>query len=233
MGIQRSVPAIRFIRIALWLGVIATQAASCSFAEPSLVGYPCPCLDGYACVSGVCEPTEGQFAFVQESEGDFLLSIEAESFTSKTMNEGEHDWVVIERHGGSGNRALQSMPNNEVCLETNFMTQGPRADYLIDLQGDGQHFVWVRGRPPNTGSDSLWIGFGGGDILDLHWGTMNEWEWRSKPLAVSATGIQTLSVWMREDGMIIDKIVLTPNTDFDPATFANGEGPPESPRRQL
>jgi len=43
---------------------------------------------------------------------------------------------------------------------------------------------------------------------------------------VSQTGIQTLNAWMREDGLTIDKIVLTTDPNFVPTGF----GPAESPR---
>jgi hypothetical protein len=43
---------------------------------------------------------------------------------------------------------------------------------------------------------------------------------------VTSVGIHTFNLWMREDGLIVDKIVLTTNPDYVPT----GDGPAENPR---
>src|SRR6185436_19422079 len=43
---------------------------------------------------------------------------------------------------------------------------------------------------------------------------------------VTTTGIHTLNLWMREDGAIVDKVLLTSNTSYTPS----GVGPAESSR---
>ena len=45
---------------------------------------------------------------------------------------------------------------------------------------------------------------------------------------VTKTGVNTLNIWMREDGMRIDKIVLTTNPKYKPT----GNGPAESSRER-
>ena len=44
---------------------------------------------------------------------------------------------------------------------------------------------------------------------------------------VPSAGVYTVNVWMREDGMIADKLVLTTSAGYTPG----GTGPAESPRR--
>ena len=46
---------------------------------------------------------------------------------------------------------------------------------------------------------------------------------------VLTPGIHTVNVWMREDGCIIDKIVITTDEDYDPSDIGP-TGPSESPR---
>ena len=41
---------------------------------------------------------------------------------------------------------------------------------------------------------------------------------------VTSTGLHTINVWMREDGIVLDKLVLTSNASFTPT----GNGPAES-----
>ena len=59
------------------------------------------------------------------------------------------------------------------------------------------------------------------------------WTWSKStmdgPVAtfnISSTGVHTLNVWMREDGFVFDKLVLTTSSVYTPA----GTGPPSSPR---
>ena len=48
----------------------------------------------------------------------------------------------------------------------------------------------------------------------------------SATISVPATGVRTINLWMREDGFVVDKIVLTTNASYVPS----GTGPAESPR---
>ncbi|MCP4377572.1 MAG: hypothetical protein GY794_15515, partial [bacterium] len=47
---------------------------------------------------------------------------------------------------------------------------------------------------------------------------------------ISTAGEHTVNLWMREDGVIIDKVVLTTDAAFDPVIAFGIEGPPESPQ---
>ncbi|MEM1173883.1 MAG: chitobiase/beta-hexosaminidase C-terminal domain-containing protein, partial [Pseudomonadota bacterium] len=47
---------------------------------------------------------------------------------------------------------------------------------------------------------------------------------------VTTPGVHTVNVWMREDGLIVDKLVLTTDAGFDPVAVFGDQGPPESPR---
>jgi hypothetical protein len=43
---------------------------------------------------------------------------------------------------------------------------------------------------------------------------------------VATAGLHTVNVWMREDGFVLDKIVLSTSSNYAPS----GNGPAESPR---
>ena len=43
---------------------------------------------------------------------------------------------------------------------------------------------------------------------------------------VATTGVHTVNLWMREDGFVADKLVVTTNANFTPT----GNGPAESSR---
>jgi hypothetical protein len=61
---------------------------------------------------------------------------------------------------------------------------------------------------------------------------LGQWVWLklargslALPYTVDAAGLHTVNVWMREDGTLVDKVLITTDDAFVPA----GEGPPESP----
>jgi len=47
---------------------------------------------------------------------------------------------------------------------------------------------------------------------------------------VNTVGVHTINIWMREDGQIVDKLLITTDPNFDPNLIASGLGPPESAR---
>src|SRR5690606_36480262 len=62
--------------------------------------------------------------------------------------------------------------------------------------------------------------------------TANEWQWTSltmsstdPTLPLLSTGIYTINLWMREDGLRVDRLLLVTDTNYIP----NGVGPDASP----
>ena len=102
----------------------------------------------------------------------------------------------------------------------------------------GTHYLVARGYGEDGSDDSFHAGLNGVEITtsdritgfsgSLRWSgttmdgnTMAEFE-------VPSAGEHTLNVWMREDGFIVDKFILTTNPDFEPPN--DDKGPPESPQ---
>jgi hypothetical protein len=106
--------------------------------------------------------------------------------------------------------------------------------YEVEFTTTGTFFVWVRGFAA-AGSDATFhVGLGGNPSASkAELNTIGSWAWtnvNSKgallTLGVTTAGVQTVNFWMREDGFIVDKIVLSKDVDFVPADG----GPEESPR---
>jgi hypothetical protein len=118
-------------------------------------------------------------------------------------------------------------------VNTGYVTGSPRLDYLVNFVKTGPHTVWIRGIGPTGNDDSCHAGLDGAAVPTAtrisSFGPA--WTWSrttmdgtSASLNVTSTGLHTVNVWMREDGFIIDKIVLTPNNSYVPT----GAGPAES-----
>jgi hypothetical protein len=172
--------------------------------------------------------------YQQYSGTDGIISIEAENFDA-IASPGSHDWVEVFPAGYSGSDALQALPNMQTNNNTGYVTNSPRLDFLVNFVKTGTHYVWIRGLGANGNDDSVHVGLDGiglssSDKID---GFGTDWSWskstRDGPVAtinVSSAGVHTLNVWMREDGFVLDKLVLTVRSGYTPT----GVGPVESPR---
>ncbi len=163
--------------------------------------------------------------------GQAMICIEAEDFKA-CVKKGDLAWIrVTKPEGFSGKGAMQAMPNDNVLNDEGmFVDDSPRMDYEVDFPKAGTWYVWVRGYGETEEDNSCHIGLDGKalDSADKIAEFDPEWTWTSdskdfeRPtLKVDAPGKRVLNVWMREDGFVIDRIVLT----LDPKFTPSGKGP--------
>ncbi|MHC4628652.1 MAG: discoidin domain-containing protein, partial [Planctomycetota bacterium] len=122
---------------------------------------------------------------------------------------------------------------------SNYAANSERLEYEINFVKTGTHYVWVLAWGPDGGGDSCHVGLDGEETPDssqMSSGWNNGYQWSNgryqlpppSRIDIPSAGVHTLDVWVREDGLIVDKIVLTTNPDF--SLSGNEPGPPESPR---
>ena len=173
-------------------------------------------------------------AFRQDSGSKKIVSMEAESYHDSTAASDGHEWQPASSSAYSGNGAMEALPEDKLGYYTGYATTSARLDYSVEFVATGTHYIWVRGLGPSTSSDSLHVGIDGATVSTgenfngfLPTGTL-AWSGKSgtsvRKLSVATPGIHTINVWMRESGMVIDKLVLT----TDPAYVPTGAGPAES-----
>jgi hypothetical protein len=174
--------------------------------------------------------------FQQDAGPDGLVSIEAEHYDKNTP-QGGHTWELVGPTGGfTGEAGMQALPDSGANTNDNYLTDAPRLDYEINFVKTGTYYVWVRGWGVDGGADSIHSGLDNQAIAtaDRITGFMTNYRWTNAAYEdperimfdITTPGKHTLNIWMREDGAIVDKIVLTTNPDYQPT----GEGPPESKR---
>ncbi|MEM9884121.1 MAG: hypothetical protein AAF800_14505, partial [Planctomycetota bacterium] len=179
-------------------------------------------------------------AFQQDNNFNGIVSIEAENFDNNT-SAGVHSWVS--RSGGSDGTHMEAGPDNDINRNLDYIGNSPRLDYRINFKKTGTHYVWVRGRAggsPIERSDSVHVGLNGNAVSTSErisgWGPGFGWEndrmnnVGRATINVTSTGVQTLNVWMREDGFDFDKIFLTTNPNYGGNGNGLGTGPAESDR---
>jgi PKD repeat protein len=143
-------------------------------------------------------------------------------------------WVPREDPDASG-EALRAVPGP---VDADATKNGPRIDYTVDLGSTGTYYVWVRMRCPDQSSDSVHVGLDG-DAVTLDTGGLSTgcagasgWTWTRRAsgnlvsVNVSSPGVHEFTLWLREGGVAIDKIVLSTDPTFDPTD----DGPEESDR---
>ena len=154
--------------------------------------------------------------------------MEAEHFATNTA-QGGRSWLAA-----AGGTALQAMPNDGVNRDTTYTASSPRLDFAVNFVKTGVHYIWARGMGATAADDSYHAGLDGTALTssDRIQGFGTAWTWSRStmdgPVAtftVGTAGVHTVNVWMREDGFVIDKLVVTSNANYVPT----GTGPVESP----
>ncbi|MCH7559701.1 MAG: discoidin domain-containing protein, partial [Planctomycetes bacterium] len=176
----------------------------------------------------------------QSSGPDGIVSVEAEHFDAN-VEVGGHKWEETGPTGGFTGVLGMHSPNGNGGHSSNYAANSERLEYEINFVKTGPHYVWILAWAASGTDDSCHAGLDGEEtpLSDNLSGWNGDYEWNNgryqRPeraqIEITSTGVHTLNIWVREDGLIIDKIVLTTNPDF---TLTGSEpGPPESPRGAL
>jgi len=169
----------------------------------------------------------------QDEGPDGIVSVEAENYDANVEVNGD-TWQLTGPTGGFTGEWGMWAPNGQGGGGTDYATDSERLEYNINFVKSGIHYVWILAWGESGTDDSCHAGLDGeatplSDNLS-GWSGSHSWENgryqrdERAQIDIPSTGLHTLNIWVREDGLIVDKIVLTTNPDYTPT----GEGPPES-----
>ena len=161
--------------------------------------------------------------------------IEAENYTRQQLGSGEfsnRNWTVITEDTASLEKAVQALP--DLGGSTRLGLTGPQLEYDIRFTTPGNYYVFIRTKGPNGNGDSFHVGLDGEAVTtDSGYGMGSKvgfWQWANIAntnqvvlVNVSTPGLHTLNLWMREDGVMVDKIILSQDN-----TLPTGLGSPAS-----
>jgi len=191
----------------------------------------------------LCTTLTAQEAKFQQA-ADGLVSMEAENYSGMRESSGNSEWMMMEDPAEfSGTGGMQAMPEgfNDHKDITNAQANAPVMEYSVNFISTQQLYVWGRSSHVDGYDDSVWFGFDGliEGTQPLSYTTdeqpfANEWYWISHfmdgtraVLNVPTTGVHVFEIYMREPSYKIDKIVLTPDENYNPGT-ENPMGPAET-----
>ena len=157
------------------------------------------------------------------------VSIEAEEYSMCAFGEGQsinHEWVSVEHINSSEGTYLTAMPDEKVHMKEE---RGPGLHYDIYFPDNGTYYVWISMRGNSYGNDTIGLNWNLNDtesemtiIASFAWNSYGQWEWEpqtsQEPLNISVSGGETatLTVWMREDGVQFDRLIITSDSEYDP-----------------
>lgn len=166
-----------------------------------------------------------------------LVTREVETW-SANISQGTHPWVDDATAGHSGIGAmLADGDGNDAIIYPDYYTEGSRLDYDVEFLRAGTYYVWLRGMAW-SGSDTCMPGIDGSgwanaanpsgalgvpvlDPPDWAWGSTDQLSGARVTVHVPSTGTHLVNIWLREDGIILDRILLTTDEGYVPT----GTGP--------
>jgi hypothetical protein len=128
-----------------------------------------------------------------------------------------------------------ALPDTDLQFTANYTATSPELQYAINFTTTGTYTVWIRGYAPAASGDSLYVALDNKPPTILTGFAPRSWSWASRrnetfggtvSFTITKPGLHTLRLWQREDGLQLDRIVLTTDSNYNPT----GNGPAESGR---
>jgi hypothetical protein len=160
----------------------------------------------------------------QEVDGQVVL--EAERFVFEVEREGQA-WItqtVLSDYTGPGYVSI--LPDVDRRYAADNETAAPQLVYMINFSTAGTYTLWLRGYAPNAASDSVYVSIDDQPSANLTGFAPRQWEWLAgeAKIEVGQPGLVALYIRQREDGLRLDRILLTTDNTYVPF----GHGPGES-----
>lgn len=168
-------------------------------------------------------------------ESNGMVVIEAET-ADAAIARSDHRWAVTTTKAGYVGAGYRSARRDTGMLRTvTQVDRSPELRYRVRFATTGTYRVYARIYAEHKGSNSLHVGLDGRVTANglAKETSLQRWTWASRrmdgvvaTIKVTSAGVHTVNVWMREDGLRLDRLVLTRSGDAP-----TGAGPAVSPRR--
>jgi hypothetical protein len=154
-------------------------------------------------------------------------TIEAEEY-SKQKGEDVHAWKKVKGERADIPAHIIAAPGNNTVydvLKKDFEKRSPYVSYSLKFAKEGTYYVWICGLG-EAGGASVAVGFDGVLLKSQavktfgpKWGSLGSFPDGSRiTVTVDKPGEHTLALWMVEDGVRIDKVILVADRAYVPNT---------------
>lgn len=167
----------------------------------------------------VSDPNQGTAYF--EEGGEVVIDAANaldESQYSWTDTDGNYEWTLTSDRDG-----LSIQPDTGVKWEntSDNLSGAPSLNYMVEINNSGTYYLFVNMSAPNADADSYHVVVDGKYAYTHNSGDMSgEKVWKSASVGTElSAGEHTITIVPREDGFVINQIVLTANKN---ASFTDG-----------
>lgn len=173
----------------------------------------------------------GYIIAVSEATSNTII-LEAEDYTSQVTGTTSTTWAIRTAQptsrlwGYSGQGYIQATPDLDRQVELADLANETELEYKFGTILTGTYTIWLRGYAPNAAGDSVYLGLGVEPVtttLVTGFGP-RAWSWQQAltetdqpfTFTIDAPGIYTLKLWLREDGLALDQIIITKDALLQP-----------------
>jgi hypothetical protein len=139
-----------------------------------------------------------------------------------------HAWELknsLSGYSGDGYRC--ALPDRGTRVHGRPTRHTPSIEIPLKFERAGKYRLWVRMRGPNTSGNSVFAGLDGRELSPghmVHVTAGTGWRWvgdyeKGPPVLfdVSKAGTHVIHLWMREDGVAVDQVMVTSQLDLVPS----------------
>ena len=199
----------------------------------------CDLNDFSVLIDNLTGPLGGNGPAYLESGG--IVVLEAEDYDILTAGSGTSNdtWTLQSSGDAVGGEYLQALPDDGTLIDgASIETDSPRFGFNVYFADAGTYYLWIRGSGPDADNRSIHFGLDGTPISQdwqsAVWLSFTQpfaWGYRTgsgalATITIASPGVHSLDFWMRDDGVQIDRVLLTLDTEYKP----NDGGPVASPR---
>jgi hypothetical protein len=157
-----------------------------------------------------------------------FVALEVEHYDGIASSSG-HDWVTSNLLDFSSTDSMITTPDNGTIKSST--VDSTMLSHIVNFPTAGTYYVWARGWGDTNSSylassDSFHVGLNGvlsstADNIDQF--PAGSWNWTNDTtdpavatLSVPSAGPQTVNIWMREDGLALDRLEFTTDVTYTP-----------------
>jgi hypothetical protein len=168
--------------------------------------------------------------------------MEAENFMENVDHGEEFCWweLAAQQEGFAGTGYMFANETRRRTFYSGYVSgayPAPELRYVIRFETSGAYRIWLRAFCPETSADTCHVGLNrmerSGNFAQQFEVDETSFTWSgdtrregSQIVEVPRPGLYVLSIWVRESGQTVDRILLTRDLETAP----EGEGPAESDR---
>ena len=153
----------------------------------------------------------GDWSALRSIEDTQPLLMEAENFTgsSEQSDPQGNTWIVSDKTKGYSGKGYVGTPDVDGAAGDGFANSAALF-YNFAIKEPGRYYIWVKRYARGGTSDSAHFGIDGKELKSIdHSGNYNQWRWVRIEKVNLAAGNHTLQIARREDGYLIDQILIS------------------------